>query len=185
MDYKEVINKIKPELDKVVSFFEGELAKIRVGRATPSLVENLEIPLFGQKLPLKQLGAISCPEPRQIIIRPWDKSYIEPIEKAILQSNVGLSPVVDKEVIRISLPPMTEDFRKELLKLLSQKKEEARSIIRKWRDQSWKEVQDLTREGEIREDDKFRAKDELQKLVDEYNGKIEELAERKRKEIES
>ena len=100
-DYKEVINKIKPELEKVVSFLEKEVAGIRTGRANPSLVENIVVQCFGQSFPLKQLAAISCPAPREIVIQPWDKSYIEPIEKAISQSNLNVSPIVDKEVIRI------------------------------------------------------------------------------------
>lgn len=185
MEYREIINKIKPELDKVVNFFEGEMAKIRTGRATPSLVEDVIADIFGQKMPLKQLGAISVPEPRQLIIQPWDKSYVEPIERALLQSNIGSSPVVDRDIIRINLPPITEEYRKNLAKILSEKEEEARKTIRKWREQAWGEIQEKTREGKIREDDKFKAKDELQKLIDEYSGRIENLGEKKRKEIES
>lgn len=183
MEYREIINKIKPELDKVVNFFEGEMAKIRTGRATPSLVEDVIADIFGQKMPLKQLGAISVPEPRQLIIQPWDKSYIEPIERALLQSNIGSSPVVDRDIIRINLPQITEEYRKNLAKILSEKEEEARKTIRKWREQAWGEIQEKTREGKIREDDKFKAKDELQKLVDEYVGKIENMGEKKRKEL--
>lgn len=183
MEYREIINKIKPELDKVVNFFEGEMAKIRTGRATPSLVEDVIADIFGQKMPLKQLGAISVPEPRQLIIQPWDKSYVEPIERALLQSNIGFSPVVDRDIIRINLPPITEEYRKNLAKILSEKEEEARKTIRKWREQAWGEIQEKTREGKIREDDKFKAKDELQKLVDEYVGKIENMGEKKRKEL--
>jgi len=183
MSYQEIINKIKPELEKVLHFFEGELAKIRTGRATPSLVENILVDCFGQKMPLKQLAAISVPEAKQLLIQPWDKSYIESIEKALSQSNLGVSPVVDKEVIRITLPPLTDEYRKNLLRLLSEKEEEAKKTIRKWREEAWGEIQEKAREGEIREDDKFRAKDELQKLVDEYANKVEQLGEKKKKEI--
>lgn len=183
MNYKDIIEKIKPELEKVVSFFSGELSKIRTGRATPSLVEDILVDVFGQKMPVKQLGAISAPEPRQLVIQPWDKSYVEPIEKAISQSNMGTSPVVDKDVIRINLPTLTEEYRKNLIKLLSEKEEEARKIIRKWREEAWGEIQEKTREGEIREDDKFKAKEELQEMVDEFIKKIEDLGEKKRREI--
>ena len=185
MEYKEIINKIKPELDKVIAFFEGELSKIRTGRATPSLIEDVVADIFGQKMPLKQLGAISAPEPRQLIIQPWDKSYVEPIERALSQANIGAFPVVDRDVIRINLPTMTEEYRKNLAKILSEKEEESKRTIRKWREQAWGEIQEKTREGKIREDDKFKAKDELQKIVDDYAGKIEGLGERKKKEIES
>lgn len=185
MEYKEIINKIKPELDKVVAFFEGEMAKIRTGRATPSLIENVVVDIFGQKMPLKQLAAISSPEPRQLVVQPWDKSYVEPIEKALSQANIGSSPVVDRDTIRVNLPSITEEYRKNLVKILSEKEEEGRRTIRKWREEAWSEVQARAREGKIREDDKFKAKDDLQKMVDEYIGKIEQLGVKKKKEIES
>lgn len=181
--YKEIIQKIKPELDKVVSFYDKELAKIRTSRATPSLVEDVVVDCFGQKFPLKQLAAISTPGARQILIQPWDKSYLEGIVAALGKTGVGSSPIVDKDVVRINLPPLTEEYRKDLVKVISEKEEQARRTIRKWREEAWSEIQVKEREGEIREDDKFRAKDELQKLIDEYSEKIENLGEKKRKEI--
>ena len=184
-DYKEIIKNIKPELDKVMAFLEKELGKIRTGRASASLVEDITVDCFGQKMPLKQLAAISSPEPKQIVIQPWDKSYVESIEKAISASSLGTNPVVDQDIIRISLPPVTEDYRKTLLRIISEKQEEARKTIRHWRGEAWEEIQEKTKEGEIREDDKFRAKDELQELVDEYNKKVDKLGERKKKEIGS
>ena len=183
MNYKEIIDKIRPEMDKVVDFFERELSKVRAGQVSPSLVENIVVNCFGQKMPLKQLAAISLGSARQIIIQPWDKSYLEPIEKALHQANIGGSPIVDQEVIRFSLPSLTEEYRKDLLKFISEKQEEARKTIRRWREESWGEIQEKSREGEVREDDKYRAKDELQDLVDEYNKKIEEFGEKKKKEI--
>ena len=185
MDYKEIIDKIKPELDKTLSFLSGELAKIRTGRATPALVEDVVCDCFGQKFPLKQLAAISTPEARQILIQPWDKSYIEGIVAALSKTGAGASPIVDKDSIRITLSPLTEESRKDFQRLLAQKMEETRTTIRRWREKAWEEIQIGFREGKIREDDKFRGKEELQKLVDEYNEKIEELGERKKKEIES
>lgn len=181
--YKEIIEKIKPEFEKVINFLEGELTKIRTGRASPSLVENTIVECFGQKFPLKQLAAISSQGPKQIIIQPWDKSYIEPIEKALSKSSLGTSPIVDKDLIRISLPPLSDEYRKDLLRIISEKQEEARKTIRRWREKAWDEIQEKFKEGEIREDDKFRAKDELQELVDKYNEKIEEMVDRKKKEI--
>ncbi len=182
-DYKSVINRIKPELEKVINFFERELSKVRTSRATPSLVEDVICECFGQRFPLKQLAAISIPEPKQILIQPWDKSYIEGIVSSLGKTGIGANPIVDKEVIRINLPPLNEEYRKNLIDLISIKQEETRKTIRHWREEVWREVQDKTRAGEIREDDKFRAKDELQKLIDEYNEKIEEIGERKIKEI--
>ncbi|PIR02663.1 MAG: ribosome recycling factor [Candidatus Nealsonbacteria bacterium CG_4_9_14_0_2_um_filter_37_38] len=183
MEYKEIIDRIKPELDKVINFLEREVAKIRSGRASASLVEDVPVECFGQKLPLKQWGVITLSGPRQILIQPWDKSYLESIEKAIRQFGGGLSPVVDKDVIRVNLPPLTEEFRKELLRVLSEKQEEARKTVRKWREEAWDEIQEKFKEGEIREDDKFRAKDELQDLVDDRSQKIAQIGEKKKKEI--
>ena len=183
MDYKEIIKKIKPEMDKTINFLEREVAKIRTGRASPSLVEDIVVECYGQKFSLKQLAAISSLPPRSIIIQPWDKSYIEPIEKAISRSNLGVSPIVDKEIIRISLPPLSNEYRQSLLRVLSEKQEEARRAIRRWRQEVWDDVQEKTKKGEIREDDKFRAKEELQKLMDDYDKKVGEMGERKKKEI--
>ena len=181
--YKEIVNKIKPELDKVVNFLEGEMAKIRTGRATPALVEDVIADCFGQKFPLKQLAAISVSEPKQILIQPWDKSYIESIVSALEKTGVGANPVVDKETIRLNLPPLTQEYRENLARLIAEKKEQARQTVRHFRDGAWDEMQERFREGKIREDDKFRGKDELQKLVDEYNEKVEDITERKKKEV--
>lgn len=183
MDYKEIINRIKPEMEKTISFLKEELNKVRIGRASISLVEDIEVECFNQKFSLKQLATISVPEPKTIIIQPWDKSYLECIEKAVSRSSLSASPIVDKEIIRINLPPMSEEYRNNFLKFISEKQEESRKTVRRWREKAWDEIQGKTRVGEIREDDKFRAKDELQKLVDEYNGKIEEMGDKKKKEI--
>ncbi len=182
--YQEVLQKVKPEMEKAVSFFQGELAKIRTGQASPSLVEDVQVNLLGQKMPLKQLAGISCPERREILIQPWDKSYVEPIEKALQQSSLGTSPVVEGAFVRVYLPQLTQEYRQQLAKVLQEKAEETKKTIRKRREEVWEEIQEKAKKSEIREDDKFHAKDELQKLVDEYNKKIEELVERKKKEIE-
>jgi ribosome recycling factor len=182
--YKEIIQRTKLELEKVTSFSEKEIAKIRTSRASPSLVEDITVDCFGQKFPLKQLAAISCPEPRQLVIQPWDRSYLEPIEKSIAASAMGLSAIVDKDTLRISLPTLTEDYRKNLLRLLSEKQENSNKTIRHWREEAWRQIQEGFKTKEIREDDKFRAKDELQEMVEQYHKKIEEMGDKKRKEIE-
>lgn len=182
--YKDILEKIKPELEKVINFLERELQKIKTSRASPSLVEDIEVECFGQKFPLKQLAMISIPEPRQILIQPWDTSYIEGILKALEKTGLGAGcPIVDKNLIRINLPPLSEEFRKDLIRLVSEKQEEAKKTVRRWREEAWEEIQEGFREGKIREDDKYKGKDELQELIDEYNEKIEELAEKKKKEI--
>lgn len=112
--YKQIIDKFRPELEKTASFLEKEVSKIRTGRASPSLVEDVVVDCFGQKFPLKQLAAISSPEPKTVVIQPWDKSYMEGIQSALSNSTLGVSPIVDKDVIRITLPPLSDEYRKNL-----------------------------------------------------------------------
>ncbi len=181
--YKEFVDKIKPEFDKIFRFLESEIAKIRTSRASPTLVEDIEVNAFGQKFPLKQLGAISTPSTSQIVIQPWDISYIEPIEKAIASSGLGMSAVVDKNIIRLNLPLLTEEYRQGLTKMLNEKGEQARQSIRRQREDCWNKIQDAFKAKQLSEDDKFRGKDELQKVVDDYNGKIKTLIEKKTQEL--
>jgi ribosome recycling factor len=181
--YKEIIDNIKPDLEKTIEYLKGELNKLRVGRATPAMVEDLEIECYGQKMSLKQLANISAPQPRLIVIQPWDKSILGVIEKGISQSSLGLAPIVDGDLIRITIPQLSEERRRELTKILSEKVEETRVSIRHKREEAWKEIQEGERAGEIREDDKFRGKDELQKVIDEYNEKVEEMRKNKESEI--
>lgn len=174
---------VRVEFDKIIAFFEKDISSIRTGRATSSLVENIIVDSYGTKLPLKQVASISIPGPRLITIQPWDRSLTPVIEKAIAQSELGVNPISDKDAINIPLPPLTEEFRKNLTKILNEKSEEARVSLRKVREDAWKDLQDGFREGLIREDDKFKGKEELQKIMDEYNDKVERIAEKKTKEI--
>ena len=183
MDVKNIIKNTRSEFDKIIVFYEKDIAGIRTGRATSSLVENIIIDSYGTKLPLKQVASISIPGARLITIQPWDRSLTPLIEKAIAQSELGINPVSDKDTINIPIPPLTEEFRKNLTKILNDKSEEARVSLRKIREDSWKNLQDGFREGLIREDDKFKGKEDLQKLIDEYNNKIENISEKKTKEI--
>lgn len=183
MSYKEFIDQVKPEFEKALKFLEGEISKIRTSRASPSLVEDIEVDCFGSKFTLKQLAAISCPQPNQIVVQPWDTSYIEPIEKAILQSGLGMSSAVDKNLIRLNLPLLTEEYRNSLAKIMNEKAEQSRQTIRHWREDAWNKIQQAQKEKKISEDDKFRGKEGLQKLIDEYNEKINNLVEKKKKDI--
>ena len=184
-DYKKIIEATKPEMEKVINHLSDELKKIRADRATPSLVEDIVIDCFDQRLPLKQLAAISTPEQRQILIQPWDRSYTKDIISALQKSESNLSPMIEDSAIRIALPPLTEEYRNDLLKLLSSKKEDARVTLKRVREDIWRDIQEKAKDGEVTEDEKFKAKDELQKIVDEYNNKIEETVERREKEIKN
>lgn len=182
--YKQLVEKITPELERALDFFKKELAKIRTGQASPALIEDILVDIAGQRMPVKQLAGISIPERRQILVQPWDPSYLGPIEKAIGNASLGSFPVVEGKALRLTLPLMTQEYRQSLQKLLSVKTEQAKQILRKWRDEAWGQIQQASRDKEIREDDKFKGKEELQRMVDEYFGKVDELALQKTKEIE-
>jgi len=182
--YKQIIDSIKPELDKAVDFAQKNLASIRTGRATPALVENIQVDLFGDKMPVKQLGAISILNPQQLLIQCWDTSYMDPIQRAILQHGSGMGCSVDQDGVKVNLPSLSSDLRTTLIKTLSKTEEDTKKTIRRFRDEAWSTLQKEEREGNLREDDKFKGKDDLQKLVDEYNKKIETMVKNKQRELE-
>lgn len=184
IDVKKLIEETKEEFETIFESFKDEISKIRTSRANPALVENILVEIFGEKFPLKQLGAISVPQPREILIEPWDASYIEGIVKAIEKSPLSLTPIVEKNFIKITLPPLSEEFRKDLLRLISELKEKTRKRMREERERTWNKIQRGFREGMVSEDEKFRAKKNLQEIIEDYNQKIEELVKKKIEEIE-
>lgn len=173
----------KTDFEKSIQFIKNELSGIRTGRASPSLVENLIVDYYNTKTPLIQLASITIPDPKSIIIQPWDRNSTKDIEKAIQTSSLGLTPINDGNMIRLVIPPLSEERRKELMKLVHQKLEQARVSIRNVREEIWKELKTREKDGKISEDDMFKQQKELQKFVDEYNGKIKEIGENKEKEI--
>lgn len=180
---QKVIDGIKPKLSDALEHLKREVSSLRTGRATPALVEDLEVEHYGMKQPLKALAAISVPEPRQILISPWDKGAMEPIQKAIQQSNLGMNPIADSNGIRLNLPALNEERRKELIKMLHQKLEEGRIAIRKVREEAMKELDKAEKDKEISKDEHFRGKSEIQKIVDETNKKVDEMGAQKEKEV--
>lgn len=181
--YKEQIENIKKEFEKALNYANQKIAGIRTGRANPAFIENTLVDVFGSKMPIKQLAAISAPEPKKIRIEPWDKSYIEPITHAI-QANTTFSPVADSNGIWVSMPDLTEDIRKDMMRTVGQIDDNVKKTIRKYRDEAWSAIQKLEKEGKISEDSKFKAKDELQEVVDNYNKKVDEIVKNKKKELE-
>ena len=177
------LNQHKKEFDKVIEHFKGEAGSIRTGRATSSLVDEITVEHYGGKYQVKELATISIPEPKTILIQPWDKSAVESIVKAIKNSNLGLNPISDAGGVRLVMPALTEERRKEFIKLLGQKTEEARIAVRRIRGELWDDVQEKEKNHTISENEKFKAKEDLQKIVDEYNRKIEEIEKKKEKEI--
>ena len=181
--YKQIADNKKIDLEAAIEHLNAEMGKIRTGRANPALIENLTVDYYGVKTPLKQIASINVPESRSLVIQPWDKGALVYIESALRESDLGFNPNNDGQVIRINIPPLTEERRKELVKVLNQRAEDAKISVRNVREEVWKEIQEAEKEGKISEDDKFSGKDYLQKIVDEYNKKIEEIREKKEAEI--
>lgn len=181
--YKDLINQRKKDFDAVFEFAKNEAAGIRTGRANSSLVEDIQIDYMGSRLRIKELATINIPEPRMILIQPWDKGAIPALEKGIRDSLLGLNPVTDSNGLRLNLPALTEERRKEFIKLLKQKMEDARIKMRQIREDILKKVQAEVREKKAAEDDLFRTKEELQKIIDDFNKKIDDLFKRKEQEL--
>jgi len=184
MSYQESLDKIKPDLEILESEFKTQLLEIRSGKLSVSLIEDVKADCFGSVLPLKQLGAISASN-KEILVQLWDKSYVEGVVKAIEQRGFGLGVRIDGNSIYLSAPPLTEDSKKNLIRVLNQKKEEVFQEIRHLRDRAWKDIQERTTSGEIREDDKFRGKDKLEDMIKDIRKKMEEMVENKEKEIQA
>jgi ribosome recycling factor len=181
--YQSIISQKEKQFQSAVDHFFEECGKIRTGRANPAIVENLMVDYYGAKTPLKQVASINAPEPRLITIQPWDKDSLVNIEAAIRESDLGLNPMNDGQIVRLNIPQLNEERRAELVKMLNQKAEAARISIRTIREEIWETIQEMTKEGKISEDDKFRGKDKLQEVVDGYNKKVEEIRDKKEKEI--
>ncbi|MEK7566892.1 MAG: ribosome recycling factor [Patescibacteria group bacterium] len=177
------LSKFEVSANKIKERLSGEMGAIRTSRANPALVKDITVEYYGSKMKLEGLASIGVGDARTLTVQPWDKGSLEAIEKAVRASNLGLQPVVDKDMIRIILPELTGERRQTLIKLVGEKLEEARIVLRRERDEVWKEAQEGERSGGISEDEKFRFKDELQKKIDRFNKDFEELAERKKNEI--
>lgn len=183
MDPEAIIKKSKIEFEKALNFLQQELNKIRAGRLTPALVQDIKVKFQNNESPLKAWGAISCPDPQTLVIQPWEASYIEPITRALEQSGIGIQPVIQGKIIQLKAPPLTTERRKELLKVITQKGQNVFQTMRRIRNEALREIQNIEKEGEISEDEKFQLKDKLEELVDEYKDKWQQILERKNQEI--
>jgi ribosome recycling factor len=179
----EIIDGIKGEMDDSIHYLKDEYKKLKAGKANPAMLENMLVEYYGTKTPLQQLATINVPEPRIFVIQPYDKNSIKSIESSINNSDLGVNATIDNEVLRIILPEITEERRIELVKIINQKAEEARIAIRNIREKVWKEVKDLESSGELTEDEKYKAQDYLDSVVNEYNNNIKETEENKEKEL--
>jgi len=183
--YQKIIRDLSPKIDEVLEKLSEKFKQVRTGKANTSLVEGIQVEYYGSKSPLKQMAQITTPDAAHIVITPWDKNSLADIELAVRNSDLGLSPVNNGKDVRINLPPMTEERRKELIKHIKKLSEEAKVIIRNLRSEVWNEVKQLEKKSEITEDDKYDAEKKLNKLIEDTNKKIEELFDKKKTEIMS
>lgn len=177
------IEKFQSEFDKTVEHFSKELAGLRAGRATPAMVENVLVEAYGVKTPMLQLASVSAPEPRQLVIEPWDKNLIKDIEKALSYANLGLAVRAEKSVVRVTVPQMTEENRRDLVKQMTEKLEAAKIAIRSVRDHVKEAIIEGEKNNLVTEDDRYQYIEELDKKVAELNNQLKEMTERKEKEI--
>jgi ribosome recycling factor len=171
------------KMEQAVAHLKDDLAGIRTGRAAPAILNRVTVEYYGTPVPLNQLAGVSVPEPRLLMIQPFDKNAIAAIEKAIMQSDVGITPTNDGNVIRLAFPPLTEERRRELVKQVHHRAEEARVAVRNVRRHTKEEMERLERDGSISEDDLIRAEKELQKLTDRFVAEVDEIQGHKEQEL--
>jgi len=179
----QIINDAKQRMDKTVDALRNDLISIRAGRANPALFNRVQVEYYGALTPLNQLAGITTPEARLLIIQPYDKSIMNEIERAILKADLGLTPSNDGQVIRISIPPLTEERRKELVKQVKKAAEEAKVAVRNIRRDANDSLKKAEKDGEITEDELKRLMDDVQKVTDQTITKVDDVASNKEKEI--
>ena len=180
---KDLLNETEARMDKAVDALRDDLMTIRTGRASPALVERLPVEYYGTSTPLNQLATISVPEPRLLAIRPWDPNALADIERAILKSELGLTPSNDGKIIRLTIPRLTEERRQELVKIVGKRVEEGKIVIRNMRRDAIEDLRELESEKLISEDEFYRAKDDVQEITDEFIVKMDEIGRDKEQEI--
>jgi len=177
------INNLKANFDKTIEHLKIELAKIHTGRASAGLIENLKIEYYNSHTPLKALASITITAPREIKIEVWDDNATKPIADALTKASLGSFPQIENKIIRINLPPMTSETREKMVRRVHEVLEEAKISLRGHRERIWHEIQKLEQEGGLREDEKFRLKEKIQDLIDEYNKKVDALGLKKEEEV--
>jgi ribosome recycling factor len=179
----DIYQETKDSMDKSIEALNRELKRIRTGRASLSILDAIKVDYYGTLTPLNQMATLAVPESRLITIQPWDVSVIKDIEKALLKSDLGLTPANDGKLIRISIPPLTEERRKELVKLVHKMGEDYKVSVRNARRDANELIKSLKKDGDISEDDAFKSQEEVQKITDEHIKRIDECCQEKEKEI--
>lgn len=178
-----IFNEVEKKMEGVVNFFKKEIGTLRAGRASISLLEGITVEYYGSKMPVSQIATITIPQPQLIVIQPWDRNIIQEIAKAIQSSNIGLNPVVETNVIKVPVPPLSEERRKELVKILHRMGEEAKVEIREIRRKGNEELKKTEKDKLISEDDMHKGIEQIQELTDKFIKEIDKRIEEKSKEI--
>ena len=180
---KEIIEKSEEKMDKTISILKKELATMKAGKANPTMLDRISVEYYGSETPINQLAGISSPEPRVLLIQPWDKASLKSIEKAILQSDLGINPSNDGNVIRLIIPELTEETRKQIVKKVKKFGEDGKVAIRSIRRDANDKIKNLKKENEVTEDEAQNAEESMQKLTDKFIKKIDEIIIEKEKEV--
>ena len=180
---QEIKKKVTSKMDSALEHLRNELAGVRTGRASVALLDGVRVDNYGTQVPLRQVATLSIPESQLIIIQPWDMTLVPVIEKAILVSGLGLTPTHDGKVLRIAIPPLTEERRKELVRLVKKLGEDSRVAIRNHRRDTNEGLKEKQKQGSLTKDDLRKAQDEIQKLTDQYNHKIDDILKNREEEI--
>ncbi len=179
----EVLDTASKKMDKAIDSFRKDLDRVRTGRATPALLDGITVDYYGSSMPLNQVASISVPESRLLTIQPWDANILPDIEKAVLKSELGLTPANDGKIIRISVPPLTEERRKDLVKLVKKMAEEARVAIRNVRRDAIEKLKAQKKNKELSEDEMYKLQDKVQEITDEHIKEVDKILSEKEKEI--
>lgn len=179
----EVLSELGQSIEKAKDALRRDLSKLRTGRAHPGMLESLRVDYYGQRTPIAQMANINVPEPRLITVKPWDKSQVQAVEKAIRESDLGLNPQVDSELIRIPIPPLSEERRKELVKVAKKNGEECKVAVRKARHDALDMLSELEKEGGASKDDVDRGKKKAEEIVSESGAAVDHIVQAKEKEI--
>ena len=182
---KDIISKAEEKMNKTISVLKSDLSTLRAGRANPTMLDRIKVDYYGSPCPLSQVANISAPEPRVLVISPWEKSLIKEIEKAILVSDLGINPSNDGSVIRLVVPELTEETRKNLVKVVKKTGEEAKVALRSIRREANDKIKALKKDGDITEDELKSSEDKVQKIIDNYVKEVDSLITAKEKEIMS
>lgn len=180
---KQIVQEAEERMKKSIEVFRQDLASMKAGRATPALLDKIRVDAYGSQVPVNNVATIDVPDSRTLVIKPWDRSLLKAIEKAILTSDLGINPTNDGVVIRLSIPPMTEERRKQMVKVVSKRTEEERVTIRNIRRDANDRIKKAEKDKAISEDESRRAQDEIQKLTDKYIKEADQLMALKEKEI--